>query len=99
MAETFTSGSWTVKDGEETEFIEDWKEFVAWATEFPGSATFRLMQDRDRPDRYTSFGEWESREAQEAWTEHPEFRGRLGLVRSHCSDFDSTIAELVATVS
>jgi heme-degrading monooxygenase HmoA len=99
MAETFTSGSWTVKPGEETDFIEEWKQFVGWAAEFPGSGTFRLVQDRERPDRYTSFGEWESRDAQEAWTQHPEFVGRLGLVRSHCSDFESTMFELVTTVS
>jgi heme-degrading monooxygenase HmoA len=99
MAETFTSGSWTVKPGEETDFIEDWKQFVGWATEHSGSGTFRLVQDRDRPHRFMSFGEWESREAQEAWTEHPEFRGRIGLVRSHCSEFESTIGELAATVS
>jgi heme-degrading monooxygenase HmoA len=99
MAATFTSGSWTVKPGEETEFVEEWKLFVGWAAELPGSGAFRLVQDRERPDQYTSFGEWESREAQEAWTQHPEFRERLGRVRSHCSDFESTMFELVATVS
>jgi heme-degrading monooxygenase HmoA len=99
MAETFTSGLWTVKPGEGTDFVEAWKQFVGWAAELPGSGAFRLVQDRDQPDRYTSFGEWESREAQEAWTQHPEFPERLGRVRSHCSEFESTISELVATVS
>jgi len=99
MAVTFSSGSWTVKPGEETDFIEAWKQFVGWAAELPGSGTFRLVQDRDRPDRYASFGEWESLEAQEAWTQHPDFRERLGRVRSYCSEFEPTTFELVATVS
>jgi heme-degrading monooxygenase HmoA len=99
MAETFTSGSWTVKPGAESDFVEAWKQFVGWAAELPGSGVFRLVQDRDRPDRYTSFGEWESREAQDAWTQHPEFPERLGRVRTHCSEFESTMFELVATVS
>src|SRR5919201_4310018 len=44
MAETFTSGSWTVKPGEETEFVEEWKQYVGWAAELPGAGAFRLVQ-------------------------------------------------------
>lgn len=99
MPETYTSGSWTVKPGEENDFIETWQEFVGWAAELPGSGVFRLLQDIDRRDRFASFGEWESLEAQEAWMQQPEFAGRLGRVRSHCSDFHGTSFELVATIS
>jgi heme-degrading monooxygenase HmoA len=99
MASTYTGGSWTVKPGEESDFIEAWKEFVGWAAELPGSGVFRLLQDRDQPTQFTSFGEWDSFEAQGAWTQLPEFAERLGRVRSHCTDFHSTSSELVATVS
>lgn len=99
MAETYSSGSWTVKAGEENEFIEAWKEFVGWAAGLSGSGVFRLVQERERRDRFTSFGEWESLEAQRAWQQHPEFAERLGRVRSHCSDFHATGFDLVATVS
>jgi heme-degrading monooxygenase HmoA len=98
MAETYTSGSWTVKPGEENDFIEAWKEFVGSATDLPGSGVFRLLQDHDRRDRFTSFGEWESLEAQQAWMQLPEFTDGLSRVRSHCSDFHGWSSELVATV-
>jgi heme-degrading monooxygenase HmoA len=99
MAETYTSGSWTVKPGEENDFIEAWKQFVGSAKEVRGSGAFRLVQDRERRDQFTSFGEWESIEAQEAWMQLPDFAERLGRVRSHCSDFRATSGEVVATVS
>ena len=98
MAETYTTGSWTVKPGEEQDFIAAWKEFVGSATEVPGSGVFRLLQEGDRRDHFTSFGDWESVEAQEAWMQLPDFAERLGRARSHCSDFHGTSAELVATV-
>jgi heme-degrading monooxygenase HmoA len=88
-----------VKPGEENAFVQEWKEFVGWAAELPGSGDFTLLQDLDRRDRFTSFGAWESLEAQETWMQQPEFAERLGRVRSHCSDFHGTSFELVATVS
>src|SRR5262245_929223 len=45
MAETYSSGTWVVKAGEEDAFVEAWRTFVIWASEFPGSGTFRLARD------------------------------------------------------
>src|SRR5437762_3003202 len=47
MAETYTSGTWQVKEGEEDEFVAAWRDFVAWGSTFPGSGTFRLVRDAD----------------------------------------------------
>ena len=98
MTETYTSGVWVVKSGEEDAFVREWTDFVAWASSFAGSGTFRLVRDLDQPGRYLSFAPWESFEAQQAWKEEPEFRERIMRVRSHCEDFQPSTHGLVARV-
>ena len=98
MAETYTSGTWIVKPGDEEAFVQKWTEFVTWASSFPGSGTFRLVRDLEQPNTYLSFAPWESFEAQQAWKEQPEFRERIMRVRSHCEDFQPSVHELVTTV-
>jgi heme-degrading monooxygenase HmoA len=99
MTETYSSGLWTVKSGEEDAFVEAWKEFVRWAAEMPGSGTFRLIRDIDQPNRFLSFGSWEGPELQNAWIEQSEFAERLGRVRAHCDEFTPSSYELTAEVS
>ena len=98
MAETYTSGVWIVKAGDEEAFVQEWTAFVSWASEMPGSGTFRLIRDLDQPRRYMSFAPWESFEAQQAWKALPEFRERIGRVRAHCEDFQPSTRELVTEV-
>ena len=99
MAETYTSGYWQVKPGEEDAFVEAWTEFVEWGSGFSGSGTFRLVRDLEVPGRYLSFAPWESFDAQRAWKEDPEFRERIGRVRAHCDEFEPWTFELSAQVS
>ena len=99
MTETYTSGAWTVKPGEDDAFVAAWTEFVTWASEMPGSGTFRLVRDVEQPNRYQSFAPWESFEAQQAWKELPEFRERIMRVRAHCDDFQPSVLELVTQVN
>ena len=98
MAETYTSGHWLVKPGEEDAFVQAWTEFVEWGSGFSGSGTFRLLRDLEVPQRYLSLAPWESFEAQQAWTEDPEFRERIGRVRAHCDEFEPSTFELAAEV-
>ena len=98
MTETYTSGLWIVKPGEEDAFVEEWRSFVTWASTMPGSGTFRLVRDLDRPDAYMSFAPWESFDAQRSWKELAEFRERIGRVRSHCESFEPSTHELVTVV-
>ena len=49
MTETYTSGTWIVKPGEEDDFVAAWREFVTWAAELDGHGTFRLVRDLDNP--------------------------------------------------
>jgi heme-degrading monooxygenase HmoA len=99
MTETYTSGVWVVKPGEEDDFVEAWKEFVAWAAGMPGSGTFLLVRDLDRSQHFMSFAPWESFEAQQAWKRQPEFVERINRVRARCEDFHPSTYELVTDVS
>jgi heme-degrading monooxygenase HmoA len=98
MAETYTSGIWFVKPGEEDAFVEAWAEFVATGREAPGSGEFRLVRDLDVPGRYLSFAPWESFDAQKAWRDQPEMQERFQRAQSHCQDFQSSTYELVKVV-
>jgi heme-degrading monooxygenase HmoA len=69
VTETYTSGTWVVKPGEEDAFVQEWTGFVTWACGMPGSSSFRLVRDLDQPRHYMSFAPWESFEAQQAWTQ------------------------------
>ena len=53
MAETYTSGTWIVKAGEEDAFAKEWTAFVTWGSSRPGSGTFRLIRDLERPSPST----------------------------------------------
>jgi heme-degrading monooxygenase HmoA len=98
MTETYTSGLWIVKSGEEDAFVEAWREFVGWASELPGSGTFKLVRDRDQPNRFMSFAPWESFDVQHDWKQLPDFPERIGRVRQHCEDFQPSTFELVNQV-
>jgi heme-degrading monooxygenase HmoA len=98
MAETYTSGTWIVKPGDEDDFVAAWEAMAAWAAEMPGAGTFLLVRDTENAGHFMSFGAWESFEAQEAWKAQPEFRERLGAVRSHCDDFTPSVFELAARI-
>jgi heme-degrading monooxygenase HmoA len=99
MAEAYTRGLWTVKPAEEDAFVDEWTAFVTWASSMPGSGTFRLVRNADHPNSYMSFAPWESFDAQRAWKALPEFPERIGRVRRHCDDFESSTWTLVTEIS
>jgi heme-degrading monooxygenase HmoA len=98
MPETYTSGVWVAKEGHEGEFVEAWTDFVEWASEFPGSGTFRLVRDVDDASRFMSFAPWESFEAQRDWKQSDEWRERMGRVQQHVAEFTPAVFELVTEV-
>jgi heme-degrading monooxygenase HmoA len=98
MAETYTSGVWIVKEGEEDAFVAAWREFASWGHTWPGCGTLRLVRDHYEPNRYMSFGPWESFDAQQAWKDDPAFKERIMRVRQHVDDFTPSVFELVTAV-
>jgi heme-degrading monooxygenase HmoA len=98
MSETYSSGAWTAKEGEEEAFVEAWTEFASWLRTMPGAGTARLTRDLSEPRRYLSFAPWESAEAMRAWKSAPEFRERMAAVQEHVAEFAPSEFELVAEV-
>jgi len=99
MTETYTTGTWTPTPGATEAFIDAWSEFAAWASAMPGAATLRLVQDIADPDRYVSFGAWDSIESVRQWKATSEFRERIARVLEHVAEFHPTELMLVASAS
>ena len=97
MGDIYTSGAWLVSGGHEQEFIDAWRDFVAFSRTMPGAGTFRLLRDVERADHFISLGDWESLDAQRAWKETSEFMAGMRRVREH-AELVPAVYELVAEV-
>jgi heme-degrading monooxygenase HmoA len=96
MAEIYTTGTWKPKAGEEEDFIAAWSEFAQWASELPGAGVLRLARGLGNPERYISFGRWNSAEEAHAWKSSPDFGERMGRVQAHVAEFTPDELEIVA---
>lgn len=89
MGQLYTCGTWTVTPGREEEFVGAWREFAEWSSEaMPGSGWARLVQNRERPNVFLSFGPWESDEAVEDWRASAGFQERVGRIRGLLESFE-----------
>ena len=70
----YTLATWIAKPGREHEFAQAWRAMgEATVAEFP-NAHGTLIQSRDDPCRFVSFGHWESEEAVTRWRESAAFQ-------------------------
>jgi heme-degrading monooxygenase HmoA len=97
MRTVYTCGIWQASAGSEEAFVEAWLEFAEWASAMPGAGTLRLVRDLAQPERFQSFGDWESIAEVRGWKSSPEFRERMGRVQQHVADFTPSELELVAS--
>ncbi|MGI8827333.1 MAG: antibiotic biosynthesis monooxygenase family protein [Chloroflexota bacterium] len=94
----YSLGIWIVKPGREGDFVEAWREMADWTTrEMTGGEKGTLLRDREQPNRFVSFGPWDSVEAITAWRAHPGFRERVGKLREMLDDFSPTTLDDVST--
>ncbi len=94
----YTLGIWTVRPGKGASFVKVWEEFAKWtAQNIAGSGTGYLLQDSANPEKYISFGQWESGEAVSVWRERPEFKAFAAKARDLCSEFQPHSMMLVAS--
>lgn len=85
----YTSGTWTVRPGNESEFIRVWRDFATWSTAHqPGAGGAHLLQDLEAPNRFLSFGPWDSEQSVQAWRATPEFAAFTDRVRDLCESFE-----------
>ncbi len=96
MPKAYATGSWKPFPGQEDAFVEAWLEFVAWATERPGSGTAYLARDVRNPEQFVSFSGWDSLEAIREWKGSSEFKERMARVQKHIDKFTATELEVVA---
>ena len=87
QADSYASGNWVVKEGNEDEFISRWIEFLEWTrdnAEGFGGAT--LIRDQEDPKHFISFAPWDSPEAQAGWRALPGFVEKFGACRELCEE-------------
>jgi hypothetical protein len=68
VPELYTCGIWQVAPGSEEDFVSAWRDLAEWTVKHtPGAGAATLVQDTGQPNRFVSFGPWESAEAIDAW--------------------------------
>lgn len=96
MGQPFTHGTWTVTPGREQDFVAAWTELAEWTfREVPGGVWAKLLRDAAAPNRFVSFGPWESLEAIDRWRALPGWQERVGRLRELLDDFQPSTLELV----
>jgi heme-degrading monooxygenase HmoA len=86
---SYASGNWLVKEGNEEEFVARWNEFLEWTRDnAQGFGGANLIRDMSNPRHFLSFAEWADTESQQAWRSLDEFRQKLGACRELCEDFE-----------
>ena len=94
----YTLGIWTVQSGREDEFVHAWQELGdRTKSDFPdGTAT--LLRDRDQPNRFVSFGPWETLEDIERWRSSETFTQSVGKLRELLDDFVPHTMDVAAVI-
>ena len=97
MSTVYTSGTWQPSPGSEDAFVAAWQQFATWASSRPGAGKLRLVRDLHQPERFMSFGDWESIEQVREWKSSPEFRERMARVLQHVDEFQPAELTLIAS--
>lgn len=87
MADVYTLAIWTVKPGREDDFTALWTRLGERTLEDFSEARGTLLRDRERPNRFVSFGPWRSVEQVEAWRASPAFRETVRELQEVLDDF------------
>jgi heme-degrading monooxygenase HmoA len=94
----YTLGIWTVKNGREADFVDAWRNVAdRTKSDFP-EETATLLRDRDQPNRFISFGPWESLEQIEHWRSSETFTQGVGAIRPMLDDFEAHTMDLAAEI-
>ena len=94
----YTHGLWIAKPGNEQVFITEWSNFAKWTAKHQsGAGTGYLLQDREHPQEFISFGPWDNENAISAWRQRPEFKAFVSKIRELCDDFQPRSLSVVAT--
>ncbi|HWP62330.1 MAG TPA: antibiotic biosynthesis monooxygenase family protein [Candidatus Binatia bacterium] len=93
----YTHGRWTVRKGSEEAFVGLWRALAEWASDrVPGARWAVLLQDRDRPNEFLSFGPWPTLEAIDDFRGRPEFADFLARMRPLLERVETSTLDEVA---
>jgi quinol monooxygenase YgiN len=85
--DSYSSGDWRVRDGNEDEFIARWTELLEWTRDnADGFQEAILIRHRFEPYRFISFARWDDHSSQDAWRELPEWPDKFGACQDLCKD-------------
>jgi heme-degrading monooxygenase HmoA len=99
MTEIYTVGIWTVKTGQEEEFVAAWRAMgEATIRELP-AARGTLLRDVADPRRFVSFGPWESLEMVETWRASDAFQSGVARIREVLDAFEPGTYEVITEIS
>jgi heme-degrading monooxygenase HmoA len=94
----FTLGIWTVKIGREEDLVRAWQELAdRTKDDFPDEAA-TLLRDQDQPNRFISFGPWESLAQIEQWRASETFQQGVGKIRALLEDFTPHTMDVVGGI-
>jgi quinol monooxygenase YgiN len=96
----YTSGVWVVKKGREDDFARRWQESAdRLSLDFP-DVTFRLMRDRENPQRFVSLGDgWRNVEQVEVARSSPTFQDAMTSIWRLLESGEISTLDLVAEIS
>jgi heme-degrading monooxygenase HmoA len=93
---TFTHSIWTVKAGQEEEFVRRWLDLAEWSAAQGLTGSARLLRDADDPRVFVSFGPWESLEKVARWRSSPGFHERVARLQEVLDRFEPRTLNQVA---
>lgn len=97
IGQLFTSGTWLIKEGKESEFISAWSRFAEWTSRSGLAAgSGHLLQDEANPRSFLSFASWESQQEIRQWRDTSEFKAFVASARELCEDIQPRTLSLVA---
>jgi heme-degrading monooxygenase HmoA len=85
-----------VKPGLGDEFVRRWTDFADWSAAEGLTAAAKLLRDLDEPNRFISFGPWETLEAIRRWRTLPGFQEHVARLGEVLEQFEPHTLELVA---
>jgi heme-degrading monooxygenase HmoA len=95
--ETWASGDWMVKEGNEEAFVERWKAWLGWSSQnIEGFVSATLIRDTEDPRHFVSFSAWKDAASRDAWKSSPGFAEKFPAARELCDEFHGGDFQLAA---
>ena len=96
MEAHYTHTTWHVDERNQEEFVRRWVEWAEWSRRQGLVEDALLLRDTDDPQRFISFGPWESAKAIAGWRALPGYQERVDRLRQVVDGFEPRTLRAVA---